>query len=159
MRTSPGGGVVLVVLREGAGAWLFSEPLHALFGLTVPLDELVAADELELLGERLLTAPTERERVDAVEAFLLAQRRPARPDPLVDAAVRAIFAVRGSLRIGRLARDLEISRDRLEKRFRARVGSTPKQLATLVRFRYAVALHQRGADLTRLSHEAGFFDQ
>jgi transcriptional regulator GlxA family with amidase domain len=49
------------------------------------------------------------------------------------AAVHALRAAHGALRIDQLAADLDISRDRLEKRFRRAVGCSPKQLAAIPR--------------------------
>jgi methylphosphotriester-DNA--protein-cysteine methyltransferase len=51
----------------------------------------------------------------------------------VTAAVAAIRAARGSIRIGALAADLGAGLGQLERRFRRVVGASPKQLASIVR--------------------------
>jgi len=58
-----------------------------------------------------------------------------------------------------LARDLGVSQEVLEKRFRRRVGATPKQFASILRFRRAIAVHRPGRDLGSLALEAGYYDQ
>lgn len=62
-------------------------------------------------------------------------------------------------RIGDLAATLGLSQDRLEKRFRRLVGTTPRQLATLLRLRRALASHRAGKNLSQVSIESGYFDQ
>jgi AraC-like DNA-binding protein len=62
-------------------------------------------------------------------------------------------------RVGDLADDLDVGLDSLEKRFRQAVGASPKQLATITRLRHAVESYRPGESLTRLSLDAGYFDQ
>jgi AraC-like DNA-binding protein len=159
MRTSAGGGVLVVAFRPAGAAQFFAEPLHQLFGNTVALADLVPRRELDRVASRVMAAADARQRVAAVEDFLLARLRPVAPDPVVAAAVREIRETRGALRIGALARRLGISQDPLEKRFRRVAGASPKQLASIVRLRHAIDGHRAGKSLTRLAQEAGFFDQ
>jgi AraC-like DNA-binding protein len=159
MHTSADAGIVLAAFSELGAAAFFAEPLHEIFGVTVELEQLVRRGDIARAEERLAAAATHAERVAIMQQFLLAQRRSAGGDRLVSAAVHAIRAARGSIRVGELARELAISRDRLEKRFRRSVGASPKQLASILRLRHAVDLHQRGTKLTRLAVDAGYFDQ
>jgi AraC-like DNA-binding protein len=159
MHTSANAGIVLAAFTELGAAAFFAEPLHEIFGATVELEQLVRRGDIGRAEERLAGAATHAERVAVMQQFLLAQRRSTGGDRLVSAAVGAIRAARGSIRVGELARELAISRDRLEKRFRRAVGASPKQLASILRLRHAVDLHQRGAKLTRLAVDAGYFDQ
>jgi AraC-like DNA-binding protein len=145
--TSAGGGIVLATFHEGGAAALFSEPLHEIFGATIPLDELLPASELERLASQLACATGHAARVALLERLLLARRKPRHTDPLVAAAARAIRDARGGVHVGALARELAISRDRLEKRFRHAVGTTPKHLASIHRLRRAVELYRGQASL------------
>jgi AraC-like DNA-binding protein len=157
--TSAAGGLVLVMFAEAGAAQFLGNPLDEIFGATLALDDLVPREEVARVIQRVSCANTDSERVAAVEQFLLARRSARTPDPLVDAAVRALRASRGSARIGALAAMLGISQDRLEKRFRRAVGTTPKQLASLIRLRRAVDSYRPGASLSELSIESGYFDQ
>lgn len=158
MLTSAGGGIILATFHEGAAAAFFAEPLDQLFGASVPLSDLAPRDEIDGALSRVATARDHGQRVSIVEEFLLMRRRTT-GDGLVAAAVREIRAAHGSIRVGELARTLAVSRDRLEKRFRRAVGTSPKQLASILRLRRAVELHRSGASLTRVSLDAGYFDQ
>jgi methylphosphotriester-DNA--protein-cysteine methyltransferase len=94
-----------------------------------------------------------------VAELLLASRRGAPRDPLVNAALRAIGGSPERVRIGALAAQVGVGQDTLEKRFRRGVGATPKQLASILRLRHAVEGYQRQPSLTRLALDAGYFDQ
>jgi AraC-like DNA-binding protein len=159
MRTSSGGGIVLAMFQPTGAARFFAAPLHELYGATVALEQLIAPRELARACDRLGGAADDAARVAIVEEFLLARLRPEAPDALVAAAVRAIDAARGAVRIAPLARTLAISQDPLEKRFRRVVGAAPKRYAALVRLRHAVRGYRPGTSLSQLAQEAGYFDQ
>ena len=74
-------------------------------------------------------------------------------------SVATIRARPAAVRVGVLARDLGISRDRLEKRFRCAVGCSPKQLASILRLHAAVGTYAPGVNLTQLALGAGYADQ
>jgi AraC-like DNA-binding protein len=158
MRTHACGGIVLAMFRPGGAARFFRTPLHELFGGTFGLDALVARAEVERLGNEVAAQRDHAGRVAVVEGYLL-ERLAEGADPIAAAAVRAIEAARGAVRIAGLADALGISQDPLEKRFRRAVGASPKQLAQLIRIKHAIALGQRGATWSRVAHEAGYADQ
>ena len=88
-------------------------------------------------------------RVAVLERFLLNRLSPGGRDERVGAAVRAIRATSGSIRIRGLAAELGLSQDRLEKRFRQAVGASPKELAAILRLRRAVDAYRPGVCLAR----------
>ena len=159
MRTSAGGGVVLAKFHEGGAAAFFRLPLHELFGSTVSLDQLAPRAHVEETTERVYLASGDAERVASVEQFLLARYACRDSDRLVEHAVRAIRSHPAAFRVGALAQEFGISRDRLEKRFRRVVGASPKQLASILRLHHAVRSYRPGLSLTQLSIDAGYADQ
>jgi AraC-like DNA-binding protein len=159
IQTSAGGGMILAMFNEGGATAFFDEPLHEFFGSFVALDQLLPHAEIDRVASRIAGATNHVARVQILEQFLLSRSAGRRPDPLVTAAVRAIRVRHGSVRIATIAAELEIGQDRLEKRFRRSVGASPKQFASIVRVRRAVALYRPSISLARLSIEAGYFDQ
>lgn len=159
MCTSPGGGVVVVAFREAGAVPFLSEPLHHLFGHTIALEHVAPRPYIDRTLERVTRARDARERVRVVQDFLLERLRPDRADALVTHAVRMLHATHGSMRVEDVARRLEISRDRLEKRFRQQIGASPKSFATIVRLRRSIELYRDGTNLAELSVAAGYFDQ
>ena len=157
MRTSANGGVVLVRFRPGGAARFFSQPMHELFETSTDLTDVVPREVVARVHARVGEARDDRERVGAIEEFLFAGQR-AHADPLVTAAVHRLGA-EGPERIRALAGDLGLSLDAFEKRFRRVVGCTPKQFASLVRLRRAIASYRPGMSLTQVALDAGYYDQ
>lgn len=160
LRTSRGGAILLVRFHTGGAARIFDSPMHELAGTTIALDDVLPRTDVERLRIQVAEATDGGSRICAIESFLLARAksRPA-PDPVVGKALVAIRERGSELRIGSLARELGISHDALEKRFRRVVGTTPKQLASLLRLRRAIDAYRAGTPLTRLAVDAGYFDQ
>ena len=158
MVTARGSGVVVAKFTEtGAGAVL-GLPLNELFGAVLPLEQLLPASEVEQLVEEVRRSTSVAGKVEAIERFVSSRLRP-RPDPLVERAVSSLRASRGSIRIAELAHRVGVSQEVLEKRFRRQVGATPKQFASILRFRRAVEVHRSARDLGTLAQEAGYYDQ
>lgn len=160
MRTSRDGGILLARFHPGGAARVFDGPLHEISGTTISLHDVLPRADVERLHTQIGEARDEAARVRAMEAFLLArvQSTPP-PDPFVARALVAIRERGPALKIGALARELHISQDALEKRFRRAVGTSPKQLASLLRLRRAIDAYRPGTPLTALALEAGYFDQ
>jgi len=159
MRTHAGGGIVLAQFRPAGAAPFFRAPLDELFGAHAPLEAILSRAGVQRLGEKMFRRPDHAGRIAVLEEFLLSRMHTNGTDPIAGAAVQAIGASHGSLRISHLARQLGISQDPLEKRFRRAIGTSPKHLASIVRVRHAIALAERGTSLSRVAHDAGYYDQ
>jgi AraC-like DNA-binding protein len=150
---------LLVVLNE-LGITAFSRiPAHELFELSIPAENLFASSQLNEILERLAGADTNRSRIDLMEAFLLGRLIAGKQDPLIGHAIQLIRRQDGIIPIRDLSLSLHISQDAFEKRFRAQVGSTPKQYASIVRLRNLIKKYAASSSLTKVSYEAGYFDQ
>ncbi|MBO2011058.1 helix-turn-helix domain-containing protein [Hymenobacter negativus] len=156
---APASAVLLVVFHADGAAAFFREPLHELFGTSEPLEALVRWETLSELTEKLAAADSHLQRIALVEHFLWARLRAAAVPPLVRGALQHLRHCHGNIRIKALAEALNSSQDPLEKQFRRVVGASPKQFATILRFRQLLARHAVGQELTGLAYEAGYFDQ
>ena len=159
LQVTGSGGVVLVLFRELGAARVFASPLHEVHGATLALADLAPPRAVERLEDRFHAADDVGDRIAIVECFLRARLDPQWSDPLVGAAVRAIRDQPGAVRIASLARAMGISQDRFEKRFRRMVGASPKQFASILRFRRVLVGHQTGMRLAQLAHDLGYCDQ
>lgn len=81
------------------------------------------------------------------------------PDPLSQRAVDRIRSAGGAVSVGALARDLGVARRRLERRFAANVGLTPKQFCRVTRFDGVVRRAPRGTSWTQRALAHGYHDQ
>lgn len=150
---------LIISFAPGAAAAFFHEPVNELYDQSVPTNYLKNAAVFANLPEKLAETPTKAEQLKLVEAALLSKLIKPAPDPLVAAAVKSIKAADGNARITALADQLYISRDALEKRFRAAIGTSPKHFSSILRLRKAIATHEPGKSLTDIALTAGYYDQ
>ncbi|GEP94718.1 helix-turn-helix domain-containing protein [Chitinophaga cymbidii] len=150
---------LLVILREGGISAFTRMPAHELFEQSITSENLFPASDVAEILERLAEAPGHPQRIRIIESFLFKKSIARREDLLIDTAVQRIRQHSGLLRIRDLSASLYISQDAFEKRFRARVGATPKQYASIVRLRNLIRKHTSYPSLTEASYEAGYFDQ
>lgn len=150
---------LLVIFKEGGAATIFKEPLHELFGKSLPLDEILPKSQLDAVEEQLFEAADHRKRVDIVEQFLLTRLDERRADQMILHAIQKIKQAGGNIKMKNLAGEMAISLDPFEKRFRRITGISPKQFADTVRFRNLIGQFSASESLISLALEAGYFDQ
>ena len=156
-RYAPATRSVLVRFAPQGGA-CFGVPASELASRNVGLDDLVGpALAREVIAE-IQAAAEPAQAVAVVERLLLAM--PVALDPIVERAIAMISPVADEERqVAAIARTLGISERQLERRFRDRVGMSPKRFASLRRFERAATLAATSRSLTRAALEAGYYDQ
>ncbi len=82
-------------------------------------------------------------------------------DGPVDLVLQAIVTNRGQVKIEDLIRETGLSRCQFARRFKQRVGLTPKQFSRLERMRYTLHrfFHEPYENLAELALECGYYDQ
>lgn len=159
MQYLPQTSMLLVKFTEGGAAALFKTPQHALFGLSVALDEVLPQDEVEKISGQLAEAGGNLERIQIIEKWLYSRIAAANGDPLILEAVRLIRAAGGNIKVKALLPQLYISRDPFEKRFRRMIGTSPKQFAAMVRLKQLIHTYSTEESLTSAALSAGYYDQ
>src|SRR5579872_2463673 len=159
IRYAGGSANFLVVFREGGLAAFSRVGAHELFGLSVPAENLFPVTDLMGVTERLAEAANNSERTSIVNGYLIRKLTGPKPDPEVDQAIQWIKTQSGIVRIKDLVSALYISQDAFEKRFRMRIGATPRQYASVIRLRQLLKKYPSLSSLTEASYEAGYFDQ
>ncbi len=152
-------GNLLVIFKEGGFNAFSGIPAHELFGLNVEAGNFFQSTELDEILERLHTAPSNDVRVQIMESVLSSRLITRKPDLMVKNAIQIIQNHIGIIRIKDLAAALSSSQDSFEKRFRAQVGCSPKQFASIVRLRNLINNFQSFSSLTESAYAAGYFDQ
>ncbi len=159
----PTGQVSLFGVRfHPAGAFPMSRfSVHELTDKIVDLTELLGSRGREL-EERIGNAYGFAERVGIFESHFL-HRLAVLPsdDKTVGFAAEMIVKSGGTISVSRLAENIGVSERRLERKFRSRVGISPKMLARTVRFQNVVNNIQSAAnvDLLDTALSFGYFDQ
>lgn len=159
---APVGPIAVLGIRlQPLGAFALLGPVaQELRNVTADLDLLLGPASHEL-GERCEAATTAVTRVQAAAHWLRTrvEGNPP-PDPAVAWMVRELEARNGSGRISDLRDRTGWSATRLTETFRRQVGVTPKVFARIVRFREAMERMRQGhADLSRVAHASGYYDQ
>jgi AraC-like DNA-binding protein len=152
-------GSVLVFFKEGAASAFFHQPIHEFFKESISLENFMLRSELLILEEKLQESKSDKQRISAVEQFLISKLNPGVQDLLVLSAISMIYKSKGNIRIKDLAKALHSSQSPLEKRFRGKVGTSPKKFSSLVRFKNSIDHYRPDRSLTDLSYEMGFYDQ
>lgn len=159
----PTGRIAVIGVRfhpDGASS-LLDVPLRHLAGLTLPVQDVAPALHSTIDEVRSDTDSPER-AVDLVMDRLAPRLETVRPDPRVRHAVEVIGATRGQASVDALARRAGLTRRHLERRFQEVVGISPKRLARITRFQFALSLLDR-IDLPergiRTAAECGYSDQ
>ncbi len=147
----------LLVRFTPSGAACLGVPAAELANRSVALDALLPRALVAEVHERLALAHDAAARVAVIEAFLM--QLPYAGDSLVAQALVLLDAGADDARVAEVARALGVSERQLERRFLARVGVTPKRLATLRRFERAAARAESAPSLTAAALEAGYYDQ
>jgi AraC-like DNA-binding protein len=126
------------------------------------LGDLLGESEAEGLADSLQDAADWPTRFDLMDRFLLERLGRGRPmSPDIAWALKSLQASHGARSIGALSRDLSCSRKTLIQRFHAQIGLSPKSVANILRFAFAVE-RIRAADeesWADLAVACGYYDQ
>lgn len=150
---------IIVIFKEAGLSAFFKHPLHELFGQSISLDIFFPASEILIVQELLINCRNDLERIAALEQFLLSKLTHFGTDKLISAAISKINAENGNVRIKELAKELFISQDAFEKRFRKMIGATPKQFSHIVKMNTAISQHKSVPFFLDIAFENGYYDQ
>jgi AraC-like DNA-binding protein len=158
-KNSAGIGTVLVFFTEVGLAFFTSCPANELFNQSISLDNIFNKQKISDTEEKLVLAETDKQRIHIIEQFLLSQLKDIQSDKLIIEAVKLIYKSKGLMKISDLGKNLFISKSPLEKRFRKLVGTSPKKLASIVRFNSVLDEIGRSKSLMEICYENNYFDQ
>jgi AraC-like DNA-binding protein len=152
---------LLIRFEPGGAAAFFTEPLQEFFQESVPAADLKGYSNLPSIAAQLAEMTSNTQRAAFIQQFLRSKVKTPASDRLLDSAIASIQHAKGAISIGSLAKQLYISQDAFEKRFRKTVGMTAKQFSSLVRLRHIIDGYtpENTHTLTHLAHSAGYFDQ
>jgi AraC-like DNA-binding protein len=114
------------------------------------------------LRERLLEAPTVREKFAVMEDVLLARIAPAPGlHRAVTGALRELAVIPSGRSLAAITADTGLSQRRFIELFSAQVGLTPKRYHRVRRFQEALGMIERGrrVEWTELALACGYYDQ
>jgi AraC-like DNA-binding protein len=152
---------LLIRFEPGGAAAFFTEPLQEFFQESVPATDLKGYPSIINIAGQLAEMTTNTQRATYIQQFLRTRLKTSAPDPLLRSAIQSIRMSKGTLPIKALAKQLYISQDAFEKRFRKTVGITAKHFSSIIRLRHIIDTYtpEKAHTPTHIAHSAGYFDQ
>lgn len=164
MRMKPTGPVNLfgICFQPGGGYPFFRYPAHELVNQCPDTDDLLGSRGRELVEHVQDGCSTIQSCIETVNAFLTnCLKSNLRDDAVAQKAIETIESCKGHITIEQLARHLGLSSRHLTRKFKERIGMTPKQVCRSIRFKRVYKLieassHHNWADVALA---CGYYDQ
>lgn len=151
-----------VCFRPGGSYAFFPYPAHEMANCLSDAQEVWGAKGREFEQWFFETCSDPRQRIDYLNRFFLHRlSENGAPDPCVAEAIQAIESCKGMVSVDYLAKKTGISSRHLERKFKERVGLTPKQLCRSLRFKHMVSSKVRnpGGPWAAAALDCGYYDQ
>lgn len=137
-------------------------PIKELANKETPLASLFGAETAKALEQKIIKAANNEQRIEIIENFLLARlNEKATIDKIVQSTVDSLLATNGNASIKALLKEDFAKRRQLERKFRAQIGISPKQLGKVIRIQTALKLllNQEPENLTNIAYQCDYYDQ
>lgn len=158
---APTGRYGFMSIRFSAqGAYhFFGIPMKAIVNDVVHLDDAWTSHSRDI-RERVQDATTGAERASIIQQFLLLQlRKNGEFDKAIDYSINELYLSKGQLSIGELASKTGLSNRQLIRRFDQKVGMSPKEFSTIIRFINAAhLLRDKTKSIYDISFLCGYYD-
>jgi AraC-like DNA-binding protein len=151
-----------ICFKPGGGYPFFNYPAHELANQSPNVGDLWGSKGREFVDYVHNECATTRSRLETVNAYLTQRLTSTiREDCAIQKAIETIQRFRGCITIDQLARRLGSSRRHLTRKFKARIGMSPKQLCRNIRFKHVYKLIEASPppDWADLALTCGYYDQ
>jgi AraC-like DNA-binding protein len=113
---------------------LFSLPFAEIKNQIIDLPDLIGR-HATAVQRRLAEVNTLEEKVQVLELFLIRQLEVAVPDPIYDYCISRISDTKGLIKVAQLEKETGYTSRWLNKKFSEHLGTSPKNLAEIVKFK------------------------
>ena len=151
--------VIIVLFKESGISAFYKPDMHELSNDSTSLDTYFAKTDLSILDEQLQSVPDHSRQIRVIEQFLISKLIVRKQDRLISEAIVKIGQANGQIRIKELIKNLYISQDAFEKRFRKTIGTTPKQFSQIIKMQSVIAQCQKNPAILEIAFDNGFYDQ
>ncbi|WP_158807022.1 AraC family transcriptional regulator [Beijerinckia sp. L45] len=151
-------GVIIVQLRPEAAPRLLGAGMEDFVDTKVGLDGIFGTRNVSRLAEMLAGASDSHERFGIVRRFVQANLRAGNSDRAVSYAAAKLRRT-PALQVRQLAVELGMSERHFSRRFRAMLGTSPKQFARSARVETIMAQRRSGLAWADIAYTCGFVDQ
>lgn len=140
MRLKPTGALNLfgICFRPGGSYPFFKIPTHALVDQSPDVSDFWGSEGRRLVERIQDDGLTTESRIEIISVYLSnLLGKKLKDDAAINAAIDFIDHLKGRISVDDLARCLGMSCRHLERKFKERIGMTPKQLCRNIRFKHA----------------------
>ncbi len=151
-----------ICFLPGGSYPFFSIPLHELTNQYADVDSLWGAKGSSFVDRIINTCFTTKEKIVELDKYLLNILEKNRNDDIaIDTALRGIQGYKGQVTVEHLAQHTGLSCRQLERKFKERVGISPKQLSRSLRFKNIFKYLERSPyeTWTSVALACGYYDQ
>lgn len=151
-----------ICFRPGGGYPFFKYPAHELADQYPDVDDLWGSKGRQFIEYFLNDCSTSQSRLEAVNAYLTQRLNcNRRDDGVAQKAIEIIESRRGCISIDQLACRLGLSRRHLTRKFKDRIGMSPKQLCRNTRFKQVYKLIETVSqpNWADVALACGYYDQ
>lgn len=164
MRLIPTGPVNLfgICFRPAGGYPFFRYPTHELSNRILDVDDLWGTKGREVVEHIQYDCSTIQSRIEAINAYLTRLLESnLHDDVIIKRAIEIIENCNGCVNINQLARHLGLSHRHLSRKFKDRLGMTPKQLCRNTRFKKVYKLIEMSSyhNWADVALTCGYYDQ
>lgn len=164
MRLRPTGAVNLfgICFRPGGSYPFFKIPAHEMVDQSPDVSDFWGSEGRNFVDHVHNDCLTTESRIEAISAHLWnLLGKNSRDDAAVNAAIEFIDYFKGRISVHGLARYLGMSCRNLERKFKERIGMTPKQLCRNIRFKHTYKSIEASPrdNWVDLALACGYYDQ
>jgi AraC-like DNA-binding protein len=105
---------------------------------------------IEVLKSQLAEADSINQKLLLLQTFLIKQLEKAAPDPIYDFCIQRISDTKGQVTVAQLEKETGYSARWLHSKFSEHLGTGPKNLSEIVRFKQFYQAYSSGAELQSL---------
>ncbi len=137
-------------------------PLKDLSDKETPIALLFGDTSSKELEQKIIQAKDTRERIEAVESFLLSSlKSKTTVDTIVKTTIEALILTGGNNPINDILKNDLSKRRQLERNFAKQIGISPKQLGKVIRLQAAlkILLSKKTETFTNIAYESEYYDQ
>jgi AraC-like DNA-binding protein len=164
MRMSSTGPLNLfgICFQPGGGYPFFKYPAHELVNQYPDVDDLWGPKGREFVASIQNDCQTTKSCIEAVNAYLINRLESnLRDDSVAQEAIETIEKYKGLITVEQLSHHLGLSRRHLTRKFKERIGMTPKQLCRNIRFKQVYKLIETASynSWADVAVTCGYYDQ
>ncbi len=127
----------------------------------VSLDlSILFKNDAKSLEYQIIDTDDNMSRIKVIEQFLLnLKNQNIKSDPVIESALDRINLNLGDIKINTLAKDLFISEKQFQRKFKQKIGTTPKKFIDILKLRNLTQdMKVKNLDIQELVYNYGFYD-